>query len=144
MNKKRQHTLIQYTNRLPPELIRYIKDYLPISVLKTVRKIQKHELPVKYSLCKDLNDHFYKKYIGFDIDIKMCKRSISMLQHKKDFFNPFSFDFWQTPITNDILIHKETEAKQKCIHLYQWLLVHYQTYHNQSTIHLTNYKIFEA
>ena len=71
---------MRYVNRMPPELIRYIKQYLPISLLKKVRKIRKNEIPLNYRLCIDLNDYFYKKYIGFDITIKSCYWSISILK----------------------------------------------------------------
>ena len=61
---------IRYVNRMPPELIRYIKQYLPITLLKKVRRIHENEFPLNYRLCTDLNNYFYKKYIGIDITIK--------------------------------------------------------------------------
>jgi hypothetical protein len=149
MNKKRQYSLIQYINRLPPELIRYTKPYLPISVLKTVRKIQKHELPVNYSLCKDLNDYFYKKYIGFDIDIKMSKLCISMLERKMKqnkcvTSNIFSSDFWQSPVTsNNVSFHTEIKEHENNIKIYTFLHHHYLEYYQQSIQQLDNYKILE-
>jgi len=149
MNKKRQYTLIQYINRLPPELIRYTKQYLPVSVLKTVRKIEKHELPRNYCLCKDLNDYFYKKYIGYDIDIKMSKWCISMLernmkQSKLPYVNIFSNDFWQLPVTpNYVSFHAEIEEHENNIKLYTFLYNHYLEYYQQTIHHLNNYKIIE-
>ena len=75
--------VMRYVNRMPPELIRYIKQYLPISLLKKVRRIRKSEIPLNYRLCKELNYHLYKKYIGFNIDISITKMDIRKLQDKK-------------------------------------------------------------
>jgi len=149
MNKQRQYTLIQYINRLPPELIRYTKQYLPVSVLKTVRKIEKHEFPSNYSLCKDLNNYFYKKYIEYDIDIKMSKWRISMLernmkQSKFSHVNIFSNDFWQPLVTsNNVSFHTEIEEYENNIKLYTFFYDHYLEYYQQSIHHLNNYKIIE-
>ena len=77
------NTLLKYVNRLPPELVRYIKQYIPIKTLKHLRRIHTHELPLNYRLCKELNYHLYKKYIGFNIDISITKMDIRKLQDKK-------------------------------------------------------------
>ena len=137
---------MRYVNRMPPELIRYIKQYLPISLLKKVRKIRKNEIPLNYRLCIDLNDYFYKKYIGFDITIKSCYWSISILK-KKEFqekgktVNPFTFDFWQDVFSDSPSIQNQIIAKEKSIKIYQSFMDHYKEYYDQSTIHLRNHKL---
>lgn len=137
---------MRYVNRMPPELIRYIKQYLPISLLKKVRKIRKNEIPLNYRLCIDLNDYFYKKYIGFDITIKASHWSISILkkkelQEKMKTVNPFTFDFWQDVFSGSPSIKSQIEAKENCIQIYQSFMEHYKEYYDQSTIHLRNYKL---
>jgi hypothetical protein len=131
---------------MPPELIRYIKQYLPISLLKKVRKIRKNEIPLNYRLCIDLNDYFYKKYIGFDITIKASHWSISILkkkelQEKMKTVNPFTFDFWQDVFSGSPSIKSQIEAKENCIQIYQSFMDHYKEYYDQSIIHLRNYKL---
>jgi len=142
------HKVIRYVNRLPPELVRYIKQYLPISLLKTVRRIHTNELPLKYCVCKDLNDYFYKKYIGFDIMIKSSHRSISILTRKEaleksKIINPFTFDFWQDVFTDTHSIKSLIEANKHCIQIYQSFMDHYREYYEQSVTHLHDYRIIE-
>jgi len=69
--------ILNYVNRLPIELVRYIKSYLPISILKKCRKIKLYELPVKFSIFKDITDHFHFKKMSNDIDHN------AMIQHLK-------------------------------------------------------------
>jgi len=138
--------IIRYVNRLPPELIRYIKQYLPISLLKKMRRIHKNEFPLNYRLCIDLNDYFYKKYIGFDITIKSCYWSISILkkkelQEKSKTVNPFTIDFWQDLFSDNLSIQNQIIAKEKSIKIYQSFMDHYKEYYDQSTIHLRNHNI---
>ena len=146
MNNSEDRAIMRYVNRMPPELIRYIKQYFPISLLKKVRKIHEYEFPLNYRLCIDLNDYFYKKYIGFDITIKSCYWSISILkkkelQEKSKTVNPFTFDFWQDVFTGTPSIKNQIIAKEKSIEIYQSFMDHYKEYHNQSTIHLRNLKL---
>lgn len=148
MKQQSNDKVIRYVNRMPPELIRYIKQYIPISLLKKVRRIHTNELPLKYLLCKDLNDYFYKKYIGFDITIKACNWSISTLkrkelQNKSTSVNPFSYDYWKDVFTDTPSIKNQIVSKEKGIEMYQLFLEHYQEYYNQSTIHMINHKIIE-
>jgi hypothetical protein len=140
-----QHTIINRINILPAEMKRYIKSYLPISVLKTVRKIQPHEIPMSYRICKDVHDHFYKKYIGYDVDISSCKWRISMIRCKmrqnkylfciSDFCKPFDCD--------NMTFMKSIKEYETDIQLYTFLREHFFQYYQQSTIHLNNYKIIE-
>ena len=138
--------VMRYVNRMPPELIRYIKQYLPISLLKKVRRIRKREIPLNYRLCRDLNDYFYKKYIGFDITIQACQWSITILkkkelQEKGKTVNPFTFDYWQGVFSDSPSIQNQIIAKEKSIKIYQSFMDHYKEYYDQSSIHLRNYKL---
>jgi|GEM_PF-3498764 hypothetical protein len=143
------NTLLKYIIRLPPELVRYIKQYLPIKTLKQLRRIHTHELPLNYRLCKELNYHLYKKYIGFNIDISITKMDIRKLQDKKKqnkstVFNPFSSDYWTTLFTNDTSIDTEISRKEKYIDIYTERMNHYVEYYHQSTQDFHNYKIVET
>ncbi len=140
---------IRYVNRMPPELIRYIKQYLPISLLKKVRRIHENELPLNYRLCTDLNDYFYKKYIGFDIMIKSIHWSISILkkkelQEKCKTVNPFTIDFWQDVFTYTHSVKSQIVAKENCIQIYHFFMEHYREYYDQSVKHLHDYHIIEV
>ena len=53
---------IRYVNRMPPELIRYIKQYLPITLLKKVRRIHENEFPFQECL-KNLYIYTVQTYI---------------------------------------------------------------------------------
>jgi hypothetical protein len=146
MNNSEDRAIMRYVNRMPLELIRYIKQYLPISLLKKVRKIHEYEFPLNYRLCIDLNDYFYKKYIGFDITIKSCYWSISILkkkelQEKSKTVNPFTIDFWQDLFSDNLSIQNQIITKEKSIKIYQSFMDHYKEYYDQSTIHLRNHNI---
>ena len=140
---------IRYVNRMPPELIRYIKQYLPITLLKKVRRIHENEFPLNYRLCTDLNNYFYKKYIGFDITIKSIHLSISILkkkelQNKMKTVNPFTADFWQDVFTDTPSVKNQIVAKENCIQIYHFFMEHYREYYDQSVKHLHNYHIIEV
>ena len=140
--------LLQYINKLPTDLIRYTKPYLSISIVKKVRKIHKNELPLNYIVCKDLNDFFYKKYIGYKLDIKILQFNISQLknkqlQNKRNIVNPCSFEFWQDPFTNDSCIYNEIGKKENQIKMLEDYMNYYFYYYFQSSEHLYNFKIME-
>ena len=93
-----------------------------------------------------MNEYFYKKYIGFDITIKSCYWSISILkkkelQEKSKTVNPFTFDFWQDVFSDSPSIQNQIITKEKCIKIYQSFMDHYKEYYNQSSIHLRNHNI---
>ena len=149
MNTYREDTLIKYIGMLPPELVRYIKQYLPITLLKKLRRIHDIEFPLNYRLCKEMNDYFYQKYIGFNMDISSIKMNIKRLQTKKiqnksTVFNPFSVNFWTTEFTNDTSIDNEISRQEKNIELFQIIMNYYQDYYNHNVIQLRNYNIIDA
>jgi|AntAceMinimDraft_6_1070360.scaffolds.fasta_scaffold47863_2 hypothetical protein len=140
--------LLKYINKLPTDLVRYTKAYLPNSLVRKVRRIHKHELPSTYRVCKDLNVFFYKKYIGYDIDIKNLQINIHHLKNKqihnkRNIVNPLSLTFWRDPFTNDSYIRNEIGKKEKRIETFGIFMDYYFHCYFQSTIHLYKFKIVE-
>jgi hypothetical protein len=138
--------VLRYVRYLPQDLVRYTRPYLPISLVKTVRKIRKTELPLNYRICKDLNDYFYMKYIGCDVDIKYLQFSIDVLKNKhihKTVVSPFSLNFWQDQMTNDSYIRTEIAKKEGLIDNLKTMMNYYYPMYYQSTSHLNNFKIIE-
>ena len=138
--------VLRYVRYLPQDLVRYTRPYLPISLVRKVRKIRKTELPLNYRICKDLNDYFYTKYIGCDVDIKYLQFSIDVLKNKqlhKSVVSPFSLNFWQDPLTNDSYIRTEIAKKEGLINNLKTMMNYYYPMYCQSTSHLNNFKIIE-
>jgi hypothetical protein len=139
--------VLRYVRYLPQDLVRYTRPYLPISIVKKVRKIRKTELPLNYRICKDLNDYFYMKYIGCDVDIKYLQFSIDVLKNKhiqsKRVVNSFSLDFLLDPLANDSFVRTEIAKKEDDIANLNTLMNYYYPMYYQSTTHLNNFKILE-
>jgi hypothetical protein len=76
--------------RFPPELKRLICSYIPISILKKIRKIRQDELPNNYKIAKALNDYFYKVHYGYKLDMMSCQNRIhyfeKQLEYNKQLF----------------------------------------------------------
>ena len=141
--------LLQYTNtRLPYELKNIIKSYLPIHVVKKCRKIKKDEIPINYLVCKGLNDHFYKKYLGYELDINYKKHRIEMLKtryiaNKDKYFNPYCFDAWKALYNNSVTIKNEIWETESRINECKIFRDYYYTYHYKSSCqHLDNFRLF--
>lgn len=83
--------------KFPPELKRLICSYIPISVLKKVRKIRQDELPKSYKIAKALNDHFYMVHYGYKLDTMSCQSRIHYLKNQliytdQRFINSFNIN----------------------------------------------------
>ena len=111
------------------------------------KNLYQHQLPLGYKISKDLNDHFYKKYIGYDIDIKFSKWQISMIERKihqnkcrtldiNDFYG-HSFN------TSSTSFHKKIQEQKKDIEVNIFLRKHFLKHYQQSTQQLDNYNIIE-
>jgi hypothetical protein len=139
--------VLRYVRYLPQDLVRYTRPYLPISLVKKVRKIRKTELPLNYRICKDLNDYFYMKYIGCDVDIKYLQFSIDVLKNKllqnKRIVHPFSLDCLLYPFASDSYIRREIAKKEDNIANLNTMMNYYYPMYCQSTSHLNNFKIIE-
>ena len=112
--------IIRQLNRMPYDMIYTINKFLPVSLLKKLRKIHKSELPINYKLIFDLNDYLYLKYIGYDIDIKAIEFSITLIKNqlqesKRKIVNPFSLEYWNTNSISNENVRQEINKREKLI-----------------------------
>lgn len=137
--------IIRQLNRMPYDMIYTIKQFLPVSLLKKLRKIHKSELPINYKLIFDLNNYLYIKYISYDIDIKFNEICIKTLKKRLQEFkvktiNPFSLDYW---CTCSVSAQREINKKEKLIKENKFLYDYFYDKYVNSTIHSKNLKIIE-
>lgn len=133
---------------LPTELICYTKPYKLMTFHNPHRRLHQHELPLNYRLCKDLNDFFYKKYMGYVIDIKYLQFSIrvwkdKLAQSKRHVSNPFSLPYWREPHMKSDSIHSTIMLKRQEIENLTVLMKHYFPMYYQSTYQLEQFNIVE-
>jgi hypothetical protein len=140
--------IIRQLNRMPYDMIYTINKFLPISLLKKLRKIHKSELPINYKLIFDLNDYLYIKYIGYDIDIKAIEFSITVLKNqlqesKRKIINPFSFKYWTLEYFSNEYVRQEINKREKLIKENKLLYDYFYDKYVNSTIHSQNLNIIE-
>ena len=140
--------IIRQLNRMPYDMIYTINKFLPISLLKKLRKIHKSELPINYKLIFDLNDYLYIKYIGYDIDIKAIEFSITVLKNqlqesKRKIINPFSFKYWTLEYFSHEYVRQEINKREKLIKENKLLYDYFYDKYVNSTIHSQNLNIIE-
>ena len=140
--------IIRQLNRMPYDMIYTINKFLPISLLKKLRKIHKSELPINYKLIFDLNDYLYLKYIGYDIDIKAIEFSITVLKNqlqesKRKIINPFSFKYWTLEYFSNEYVRQEINKREKLIKENKLLYDYFYDKYVNSTIHSQNLNIIE-
>lgn len=140
--------IIRQLNRMPYDMIYTINKFLPVSLLKKLRKIHKSELPINYKLIFDLNDYLYLKYIGYDIDIKAIEFSITMLKNqlqesKRKIVNPFSLEYWNTNSISNENVRQEINKREKLIKENKLLYDYFYDKYVNSTIHSQNLNIIE-
>ena len=140
--------IIRQLNRMPYDMIYTINKFLPVSLLKKLRKIHKSELPINYKLIFDLNDYLYLKYIGYDIDIKAIEFSITMLKNqlqesKRKIINPFSFKYWTLEYFSNEYVRQEINKREKLIKENKLLYDYFYDKYVNSTIHSQNLNIIE-
>ena len=140
--------IIRQLNRMPYDIIYTINKFLPISLLKKMRKIHKSELPINYKLIFNLNDYLYLKYIGYDIDIKAIEFSITMLKNqlqesKRKIINPFSFKYWTLEYFSNEYVRQEINKREKLIKENKLLYDYFYDKYVNSTIHSQNLNIIE-
>jgi len=146
--KNETQLLISINTNLPYELKDIIKAYLPIYAVKNCRKIKKDELPVNYLVCKELNDHFYKKYLGYEVDINYKKHRIDLLKNryianKDKYFNPYCFDAWKAMYYNSVTIKNDIWETESRINEYKIFRdYYYENHYKSSCQHLDNFKLF--
>jgi hypothetical protein len=140
--------IIRQLNRMPYDMIYTIKQFLPVSLLKKLRKIHKSELPINYKLIFDLNDYLYLKYIGYDIDIKAIEFSIILIKNqlqesKRKIVNPFSFEYWNNNSISNENVRQEINKREKLIKENKLLYDYFYDKYVNSTIHSQNLNIIE-
>lgn len=140
--------IIRQLNRMPYDMIYTINKFLPVSLLKKLRKIHKSELPINYKLIFDLNDYLYIKYIGYDIDIKAIEFSITVLKNqlqesKRKIINPFSFKYWTLEYFSNEYVRQEINKREKLIKENKLLYDYFYDKYVNSTIHSQNLNIIE-
>ena len=140
--------IIRQLNRMPYDMIYTINKFLPISLLKKMRKIHKSELPINYKLIFDLNDYLYLKYIGYDIDIKAIEFSITLIKNqlqesKRKIVNPFSLEYWNTNSISNENVRQEINKREKLIKENKLLYDYFYDKYVNSTIHSQNLNIIE-
>jgi hypothetical protein len=140
--------IIRQLNRMPYDMIYTINKFLPVSLLKKLRKIHKSELPINYKLIFDLNDYLYLKYIGYDIDIKAIEFSITVLKNqlqesKRKIVNPFSLEYWNTNSISNENVRQEINKREKLIKENKLLYDYFYDKYVNSTIHSQNLNIIE-
>ena len=140
--------IIRQLNRMPYDMIYTINKFLPVSLLKKLRKIHKSELPINYKLIFDLNDYLYLKYIGYDIDIKAIEFSIILIKNqlqesKRKIVNPFSFEYWNNNSISNENVRQEINKREKLIKENKLLYDYFYDKYVNSTIHSQNLNIIE-
>ncbi len=140
--------IIRQLNRMPYDMIYTIKQFLPVSLLKKLRKIHKSELPINYKLIFDLNDYLYLKYIGYDIDIKAIEFSITLLKNqlqesKRKIVNPFSLEYWNYNSISNEYVRQEINKREKLLKENKLLYDYFYDKYVNSTIHSQNLNIIE-
>lgn len=140
--------IIRQLNRMPYDMIYTINKFLPVSLLKKLRKIHKSELPINYKLIFDLNDYLYLKYIGYDIDIKAIEFSITLIKNqlqesKRKIVNPFSLEYWNTNSISNENVRQEINKREKLIKENKLLYDYFYDKYINSTIHSKNLNIIE-
>ena len=132
--------LLKTVNRLPPELRRIINSFLPISTLKLVRKIHPNEIPFIYILMKDMNNYFYNKYIGYEMDINTFCVVISIIERRINKQKKENDYYIHSPNSNESLRQDIEQIQTKIIVLTD-LYNKYKQHYSASLQQLHNYKI---
>ena len=138
--------ILNKINLLPPELVRYIKSYLPISILKTCRKIKSYELPLNYRIFKDITDYFYLKKMSHEIDHKAMIQHLQILKiqysQKLNIYNSIiSVSSWSKDIKECVHITSQIQQIERIIDTYNLSEKVVNEEYYTSIIHLNNFKI---
>ena len=135
--------------KFPPELKRLICSYIPISVLKKVRKISQDELPNNYKIAKALNDHFYKIHYGYKLDMMSCNSRIHYLKNQlvytdQRFINSFNINDCYNLTSKKIEIQESIKECEECMVLPGILYILYKESYDISALQLESFNIIET
>jgi len=139
----------QIDRRFPPELKRLICSYIPISILKTVRKIRQDELPKNYKIAKELNDHFYRVHYGYKLDIMSCQSRIHYLKNQliytdQRFINSFNINDCYNLTGKKMEIQESINECEESMVLPGILYRLYKETYHTSTLQLEAFNIIET
>ena len=141
--------LMRYIKYLPLELENIIKNYIPISILKRVRKIKDNELPRNYRIAKALNEHFYMTSTGYNLDILTCNTNIKYLERRlihlnRQFNDTFNIHECYQITNNKLITQTSIKNKQKSSLFATILYCLHKEYHDTSSDQLQSYNIIEV
>lgn len=144
-----EDNVMKYIKCLPPDMKYVIKTFIPISVLKKVRKIKENELPRNYKIAKALNEHFYMTSVGYKLDINSVNNYINFLERRlvhlnrkfNDTFNTSEFCQLTTSkiVTTNLLKDKKADVLLPTIMYYL-----HNKYYANSSYQLQSYNIIEV
>jgi hypothetical protein len=135
--------------RFPPELKRLICSYIPISVLKKIRKIRQDELPNNYKIAKALNDQLYKVHYGYKLDMISCQNRIQYFEkqleyNKQLFVNTFKVDKCIDLTSKKMEIQESIKECEESMVLPSLLYALYKEPYDISTQQLDEFNIIET
>ena len=135
--------------RFPPELKRLICSYIPISVLKKIRKIRQDELPNNYKIAKALNDQLYKDHYGYTLDMISCQNRIQyfekQLEYNKQLFaNTFKVGKCIDLTSKKMEIQESIKECEESMVLPSLLYALYKEPYDISTQQLDEFNIIET
>jgi hypothetical protein len=135
--------------RFPPELKRLICSYMPISVLRKVRKIRQCELPNNYKIAKALNDHFYMVHYGYKLDMMSCQNRLhyfekQLLYTDQRFMNSFNINDCYNLTSKKLEIQESIKECEESMILPTLLYTLYKEPYDTSTLQLEAFNIIET
>lgn len=144
-----QDKLMRYIQYLPPDMKYVIKTFIPISILKKVRKLKKNELPINYKIAKELNEHFYMTSVGYNLDINTRNNYIKYLKKKIIHLNSMYYNTYNIHECYQITTNKQVTnnlIENKKIELLMATLMYsiHNEYYTTSSDQLQCYNIIET
>lgn len=144
-----QDKLMRYIQYLPPDMKYVIKTFIPISILKRVRKIRENELPRNYRIAKALNEHFYITSIGYKLDINSVNNYINYLERRlvqlnRKFNDTFNIHECYQIMSNKTLAKNMLEDKKTDLLLPTIMYYLHNEYYTASSHQLQSYNILEV
>jgi hypothetical protein len=144
-----QDKIMKYIQYLPPDMKYVIKTFIPISILKKVRKIKENELPIHYRIAKALNEHFYMTSVGYKLDINSVNNYINFLDRRlvhlnRKFNDTFNIHECCQLTTSKIVTKNLLRDKKKDLLLPTIMYYLHNEYYAISSHQLQSYNIIEV
>ena len=144
-----QDKVMKYIQYLPPDMKYVIKTFIPISILKKVRKIRENELPRNYRIAKALNEHFYMTSVGYKLDINTSNNYIKYLERQlihlnRQFTNTFNIHECYKLTTSKMVTTNMLRDKKKDLLLPTIMYYLHNEYYTTSSYQLQSYNIIEV